>query len=279
MKIKRIAIQGGYGAFHDIAAQYFFEGQSIDIVPRTTFKELFKSLKKQQVDYGIMAIENSLVGSILPNYALIRDSGKKIIGEIFLRIRHNLVALPGQNIRDIREVYSHPMAILQCQDFFKQYNNIRLYDSLDTALSAKEISEKKLEGVGAIASSLAAEKYKLEILASEIETNKLNYTRFLLLSDKENGIPQSEKNKASIYFTLGHEIGSLSKILMILSFYNMNLSKIQSLPIVGKEWEYQFYVDLEYDNYDMYKKAFEAIKPFSDEIGILGEFKKGRKIL
>ena len=144
---------------------------------------------------------------------------------------------------------------------------------------AKKRHENKLKGVGAIASSLAAEKYKLEILVSGIETNKLNYTRFFLLSDKENGIPRSEKNKASIYFTLGHEIGSLSKILMILSFYNMNLSKIQSIPIIGKEWEYQFYVDLEYDNYDMYKNAFEAIKPFSDKIGILGEFKKGRKIL
>ena len=279
MKTKRIAIQGGYGAYHDIAAHYFFEGQDIEIIPRTTFKKLFKSLKQQQVDYGIMAIENSLAGSILPNYALVRDSGKKIIGEIFLRIRHNLVALPGQNIHDIREVYSHPMAILQCQDYFKQYPDIRLFDSLDTALSAKEISEKKQKGVGAIASSLAAEKYKLEILASGIETNKFNYTRFLLLSDKENGIPLSEKNIASIYFTLGHEIGSLSKILMILSFYNMNLSKIQSLPIVGKDWEYQFYLDIEFSDYDMYKKAIEAIKPFSDKIGILGEFKKGRKIL
>ena len=279
MKTKRIAIQGGYGAYHDIAAHYFFEGQSIEIIPRTTFKELFKSLKQQQADYGIMAIENSLAGSILPNYTLIKDSGKKIIGEIFLRIRQNLVAIPGQKIDDIRDVYSHPMAILQCQDFFDRYPKIELHDSSDTALSAKKIHDHKLKGVGAIASSLAAEKYKLEILVSGIETNKLNYTRFLLLSDKENGIPLSEKNKASIYFTLGHEIGSLSKILMILSFYNMNLSKIQSLPIVGKEWEYQFYLDLEYDNYDMYKNAVEAIKPFSDKIGILGEFKKGRKIL
>lgn len=279
MKTKRIVIQGGYGAFHDIAAQYFFEGQSIEIIPRTTFKELFKSLKHQQADYGIMAIENSLAGSILPNYTLIKDSGKKIIGEIFLRIRQNLVAIQGQKIDDIRDVYSHPMAILQCQDFFDRYPKIKLHDSSDTALSAKKIHEHKLKGVGAIASRLAAEKYKLEILVSGIETNKLNYTRFLLLSDKENGVPVSEKNKASIYFTLGHEIGSLSKILMILSFYNMNLSKIQSLPIVGKEWEYQFYVDLEYDNYDMYKNAIEAIKPFSDKIGILGEFKKGRKIL
>ena len=279
MKTKRIVIQGGYGAFHDIAAHYFFEGQSIEVIPRTTFKELFKSLKQQQADYGIMAIENSLAGSILPNYTLIKDSGKKIIGEIFLRIRQNLVAIPGQKIDDIRDVYSHPMAILQCQDFFDRYPKIELHDSSDTALSAKKIHDHKLKGVGAIASSLAAEKYKLEILVSGIETNKLNYTRFLLLSDKENGIPLSEKNKASIYFTLGHEIGSLSKILMILSFYNMNLSKIQSLPIVGKEWEYQFYLDLEYDNYDMYKNAVEAIKPFSDKIGILGEFKKGRKIL
>ena len=279
MKTKRIVIQGGYGAFHDIAAHSFFEGQPVEILPRTTFKELFKSLKQQQADYGIMAIENSLAGSIIPNYNLIKDSGKKIIGEIFLRIRQNLIAVPGQKIGDIREVYSHPMAILQCQNFFEQYPGIKLFDSSDTALSAQEISEKKLKGVGAIASTLAAEKYKLEILAPGIETNKLNYTRFFLLSEKENGIPVSEKNKASIYFTLEHEIGSLSKILMIFSFYNMNLSKIQSIPIVGKDWEYHFYLDLEYDNYKLYKGAIEAIKPFSGEIGILGEYKKGRKVL
>jgi prephenate dehydratase len=279
MKTKQIGIQGDYGAFHEIAAQYFFEGDSIEILPRRTFKELFKSLKEQQADFGIVAIENSIAGSILPNYALIRDSGKQIIGEIFLRIRHNLVALPGQSIQDIREVYSHPMAILQCQEFFNQYPDIRLYESQDTALSAKEIRDKNLYGVGAISSYLAAEKYNLDILAREIETNKLNYTRFLILSDKQNRVASSEKNKASIYFTLAHKIGSLSKILTVLSFYNMNLTKIQSLPVLGKEGEYQFYLDMEFDDYGIYKKAIGAIRPFSNEVGILGEFKKGRKIL
>lgn len=279
MKTKRIVIQGGYGAFHDIAAHSFFEGQPVEVLPRTTFKELFKSLKQHQADYGIMAIENSLTGSIIPNYNMVKDSGKKIIGEIFLRIRHNLVAVPGEKIEDIRDVYSHPMAILQCQDFFDQYPEMKLHDSLDTALSAKEISEKKLKGVAAIASSIAAEKYNLEILVAGIETNKLNYTRFFILSEKKNGMSSSEKNKASIYFTLEHEIGSLSKILMILSFYNMNLTKIQSIPIAGKDWEYQFYLDMEYDNYELYKNAVKAIKPFSGEIGILGEYKKGRKVI
>lgn len=279
MKTKRIVIQGGYGAFHDIAAHSFFEGQPVEVLPRTTFKELFKSLKQHQADYGIMAIENSLTGSIIPNYNMVKDSGKKIIGEIFLRIRHNLVAVPGQKIEDIKDVYSHPMAILQCQDFFNQYPEMKLHDSLDTALSAKEISEKRLKGVAAIASSIAAEKYNLEILVAGIETNKLNYTRFFILSEKKNGMSSSEKNKASIYFTLEHEIGSLSKILMILSFYNMNLTKIQSIPIAGKDWEYQFYLDMEYDNYELYKNAVKAIKPFSGEIGILGEYKKGRKVI
>ena len=277
--MRKIAIQGGLGAFHEIAAKHYFEGEEIEIIPRNTFKELFHSLNQGHVDLGITAIENSLAGSILPNYNLLKESDMKIIGEIYLRIKQNLVALKGQNISDIKEVYSHPMAILQCQDYFDQYPNIKVIESIDTALSAKEIHDKNLYGVGAIASGLAAENYDLEILADSIETNKMNYTRFLILGDDDEVKKITNPNKASISFALAHKIGSLSKILSILSYYDINLSKVQSLPIVGKDWEYQFYVDLLFDNYKIYKQAFEAIRPFTSNLGILGEYNKGVSII
>lgn len=278
--IKKIAIQGGYGAFHEIAALHYFGDDNIEIMPRNTFKDLMKSLKKKQVEYGIMAIENSLAGSILPNYTLIKDSNMKIIGEVYLRIRQNLVAIPGQKIEDLREVFSHPMAILQCQQFFDTYPKIRLIESIDTALSAREIHENNMFGTGAIASTLAAEKYGLEVLAESIETNKMNYTRFLILKEN-NGIHSDpdKVNKASLHFALAHKSGSLSKILSILSYYDQNLTKIQSMPIMGRDWEYQFYVDLMFDDYDWYKKAIEAIRPFTSELGILGEYEKGKSIM
>jgi prephenate dehydratase len=277
---KRIVIQGGYGAFHEIAANYYFEGEDIEILPRNTFKDVMKSLKKNNADFGIMAIENSLAGSILPNYGLLQDSNMHIIGEIYLRIEQNLVVLPGQTIEQIREVYSHPMAILQCQDFFDKYPHIRLIESMDTALSAKDIRENGLTGIGAIASREAAGKYQLDIIARGIETNKKNYTRFLIIGENNNHKNESiPVNKASIHFALAHKIGSLSKILSILSYYEINLTKIQSMPIIGKEWEYQFYVDVEIDDYNMYQKSLDAIKPFTSTFGILGEYQKGRSIL
>lgn len=279
-KVKRIAIQGGAGAFHEIAAYHYFGKDNIEIVPSLTFKDLFQSLKHQHADYGIMAIENMVAGSILPNYNLLRESNMKIIGEIYLRIIQNLVALPGQTIADIKEVYSHPMAILQCQKFFEEYPDIRLIESFDTALSAKDIAEKKTYGVGAISSSQAAEKYGLEILNSSIESNKMNYTRFLILTDRDEPIEYSEPiNKASLQFSLAHEIGSLAKILSIFSYFNINLSKIQSLPIIGKEWEYFFYVDVEFPDINMYHHSLDSIKPFTSELDILGEYHKGKSVV
>lgn len=279
-KVKRIAIQGGAGAFHEIAAYHYFGKDNIEIVPSLTFKDLFQSLKHQHADYGIMAIENMVAGSILPNYNLLRESNMKIIGEIYLRIIQNLVALPGQTIADIKEVYSHPMAILQCQKFFEEYPDIRLIESFDTALSAKEIADKKTYGVGAISSSQAAEKYGLEILNSSIESNKMNYTRFLILTDKDESIEYAEPiNKASLQFSLAHEIGSLAKILSIFSYFNINLSKIQSLPIIGKEWEYFFYVDVEFPDINMYRHSLDSIKPFTSELDILGEYLKGKSVV
>jgi prephenate dehydratase len=278
-QVHRIAIQGGYGAFHETAANHYFEGQEIEIIPRETFKELMVSLRKNEADFGIMAIENNIAGSILPNYKLLAESNKRIIGEIYMRIEQNLVALPGQKIEDINEVFSHPMAILQCQDFFEQYPHIRLIDSNDTALSAQKIKAEQLKGIGAIASAYAAEKYELDMLFKGIETNKNNYTRFLILQyNDENLIVPKGVNKASIHFALAHQIGSLSKILSILSFYDINLSKIQSMPIVGRDWIYLFYVDLDFDDYGRYRQSIEAIKPFTSNLGILGEYRKGKSV-
>lgn len=279
-KLKRIAIQGGYGAFHEIAALHYFKGEEVEIVPRNTFDDLFDSLEKKHVDFGITAIENTLAGSILPNYGLILNSSMTIIGEIYLRIKQNLVVLPGQKIEDITEVYSHAMAILQCQDFFKEYPKIKLIDKNDTALSAKEISDKQLHNVGAIAGQLAAEKYGLEILVPSIETNKTNYTRFLILKDTNGHTFSGEDvNKASVHFTLAHKFGSLSKVLSILSYYEINLTKIQSMPIIGQEWQYQFYVDVTFDNYTKYRQSIEAVRPFTDNLNILGEYKTGESII
>ncbi|MBN1117590.1 MAG: prephenate dehydratase [Bacteroidales bacterium] len=279
-KSKTIAIQGGYGAFHEIAAIKYFGDENIEIVPRNTFKDLFQALKKGIVDFGITAIENSLAGSILPNYSLLLESRMKIIGEIYLRIKQNLVALPGQKIQDIKEVYSHPMAILQCQSFFDDYPKIKLVDSVDTALSAKMIADEQLTGIAAIASDLAAKKYKLEIVAEQIETNKMNYTRFLILQNINGSTVSNENaNKASLSFALAHQIGSLSKILSIFSFHDINLSKIQSMPIIGKDWEYQFYVDVEIADYQRYLHALSAINPFTSGVHILGEYTSGRKLL
>jgi prephenate dehydratase len=278
--VKKIVIQGGAGAFHEIAALHYFGSKNIEIVPSLTFKDLFKTLKMQHADYGIMAIENMVAGSILPNYSLLRESNMKIIGEIYLRIIQNLVAMPGQTIDQITEVYSHPMAILQCQNFFEEYPHIKLIESVDTALSAKEIADKKQMGVGAISSTQAADKYGLEVMYASIEINKMNYTRFLILTDKEEVVEFDEPvNKSSLHFALAHEIGSLAKILSIFSYFNINLTKIQSLPIVGKEWEYFFYVDVEFSDYKIYQHALESVRPFTSELGILGEYHKGKSIV
>jgi prephenate dehydratase len=202
------------------------------------------------------------------------------VGEVYLRVKQNLVALPGQTIQDIREVYSHPMAILQCQRFFDDHPTIRLIDSADTALSAKEISDEKMKNAAAISSGKAAEKYHLEIIAEGIETHKKNYTRFLILEGKNGHLHDvTSINKASLTFALAHKIGGLSKVLSILSYYDINLAKVQSMPIIGEDWEYQFFVDVEIENYRLYFQAIEAIRPFTSNLQILGEYLKGKSIM
>lgn len=272
-----IAIQGGAGANHEIAARAFFGNRQVNIVPCLTFPELFEQIRRQKEILGIIAIENTLVGSLLPNNTLLKDSGLTILGEHKLRIKHHLMALPGQSGAELREVHSHPMALAQCEAWFTAHPHIRLIESEDTALSAKEIQEEKIEGRGAIASSLAAELYNLEILERGIETNKRNYTRFLIIGE-ENTIFKTQLlengriNKSSLVFSLPHEEGSLSKVLTVLAFYNINLSKIQSLPVVGAEWEYLFYIDVMFNNYQRYQQSLDAIRPLCKKLRILGEY-------
>ncbi len=279
-KCIKVAIMGGYGTFHEIAALHYFKDVDVEIVTSESFDDLFRLMKQGAAQHAISAIENSVAGSILPNYNLINESDLQITGEIYLRVCQNLAALPGQTIEDLHEVYSHPMAILQSKPFFDKYPHIRLIGGRDTASCMRDISVNGLKGVGAIGSRYAAEKFDLEILSSSIETNKKNYTRFLIMTDKEY-LPKEAPvaNKASISFALAHEIGSLAKVLSIFSYFNINLSKIQSLPIIGKEWEYLFYVDLEFSDPDIYRQSLASAAPFISDLRIMGEYCKGQVIM
>ena len=273
--MKKVAIQGIKGSFHEMAAHKYF-GQAIETIHCESFPVFFKTLANKEAEIGIMAIENTIAGTILPNYDMLKNSALNIVGEEYLRIRHNLMALPGQKIESLSEVWSHPMAILQCQKYFEDHTQIRLIEGIDTAASAELILKNDLKGVGAIASKLAAEHYGLEILAEGIETNSANFTRFLVLEDESiSGKAGPSGNKASIGLHLIHRPGSLAQVLQTFSYFNLNLTKIQSLPLVGKEWEYYFHVDLEYEEYEAYQNALSAIKPFITFQKILGEYKRG----
>lgn len=280
-KILRVAIQGGEGSFHDMAAREFFDSSQLEFNCCDTFDDLFDQVSEQKADVAVMAIENTVAGSLLPNYALLRESGFLIIGEIYLRVSQHLMALPGQKIQDISEVYSHYMAIAQTRKFFKQHPHIKLIESDDTALSAKKLADGGMRGAGAIASRLAAEMYGMEILAEEIETNKKNFTRFLVLY-KPNGRPKYEQenpDKASLSFSLPHKTGSLSHVLSIFSFYDLNLTKIQSIPILGEEFRYHFLVDLTFGDPERYLQSLEAIRPLTVDLTKLGDYKKGKRLL
>lgn len=272
--MKRIAIQGIKGCFHEQAARLFYEehGHIVpDIVECATFDDLYRSMAAGESDAAVMAIENTVSGGLLPNFELLRKYDRKIKGEVFLRIQQNLMALPGQKIEDIKEVRTHYMAINQTREFFKNYPWIRLVESEDTAKSAADVAVQGLAGVGAVASELAAELYGLEILAGSIETYKQNFTRFLVLDDSLE-VDISKVNKASMCFTLSHSPGSLAHVLTILSFYGMNLTRIQSLPIPGQEWQYFFYVDIKFEDYLRYEQALAAVRPLMEDLNILGEY-------
>ncbi|MBR5809852.1 MAG: prephenate dehydratase [Bacteroidales bacterium] len=272
--MKKVAIQGVKGCFHEQAARLFYE-QSEGVVPDicecSTFDSLYSSVEAGDADAAVMAIENTVSGGLLPNFELLRKYDRKIKGEVFLRIQQNLMALPGQTIEDIKEVRTHYMAINQTREFFKNYPWIRLVESEDTAKSAAEVAAEGLMGVGAVASTLAAELYGLEILAESIETYKQNFTRFLVLDDSIQ-VDKSKVNKSSMCFTLSHTPGSLAHVLTILSFYGMNLTRIQSLPIPGQEWQYFFYVDIKFQDYLRYEQALAAVRPLMEDLNILGEY-------
>ena len=273
--MKKVAIQGYKGCFHEEAARTFYAQSGLvpDILECDTFEGLYRALENEAADAAVMAIENTVSGGLIHNFELLRRYDRKIKGEVYLRIKQNLMALPGQSIEDIKEVRTHYMAINQTRDFFqRECPWITLVESEDTAKSAAEIAGNKLFGVGAVASELAADLYSLEILKESIETYKQNFTRFLIF-DEAVTLPESAIDKASICFTLPHKPGSLAHILTILSFYDMNLTRIQSLPIPGREWQYFFYVDIKFDDYNRYRQALSAVRPLIDDLNILGEYK------
>jgi prephenate dehydratase len=277
--MKKIAIQGGIGAYHGIAAEEFFAGEDIEIIPCNTFRDIFQTIKCEPNTVGIMAIENTIAGSLLQNYELLKTHKLQIGGEYKLRISHCLAALQNQDIHDIREIQSHPIALMQCENFLGTLPNVRIVEHEDTALAARDIAEKHLKNTAAICSVKAAEIYDLQILARAIETNKHNFTRFLIFGNSwiVDEIQQDKTiNKASIVFTLPHSEGSLSKVLSVFSFYDINLTKIQSLPIIGHEWEYQFYVDFKFADHERYRQSLTAIRPLINELRTLGEYPEGK---
>ena len=278
--MKTVAIQGVKGAYHEIAARKYFEEnfkEEIEIFPCKQFKDVVSAVKRDPNFIGAMAIENTIAGSLLQNYELIRESDLVVVGEQKLHISHSLAALPEDTLETITEVSSHPIALMQCSDFLNASPHIKIVEGEDTALSAKDIAENQLHGHAAICSRYAAELYGLKVLEEGVETNKRNFTRFLLLANRwlaEDLVKESEIDKTSIVFTVSHTEGSLSKVLTVLSFYDINLTKIQSLPILGREWEYLFYVDLTFKNLLKYKQGLDAVRPLVKEFRILGEYKE-----
>ncbi len=273
---KRVTIQGVAGCYHDAAARSYFSNEEIETIPCDSFQEMFDHLATDASLLAILAIENTIAGSLLQNHELLRKNQTRIIGEYKMRISHTLAALPGQSIDQLTEVNSHPMALRQCEQFLLRHPNMKMIEKFDTAGSAKEIAENNLLGHAAVCGEYAAQLYGLNILERSIETNKRNFTRFLILADPllaaEIGPDESKINKASIVFTTPLTKGALSKVLTILSFYDINLSKIQSMPILGREWEYRFYADFTFDSYARYRQSIEAIKPLINDLRILGEY-------
>lgn len=278
--MKRVAIQGGPGAYHEIAARHYFSGEELEIIPCNTFRDIFTEADKDPKLIGVMAIENTIAGSLLQNHDLLKMNLLQIAGEYKLRITHSLAALPGNSLHDIKEVMSHPMALMQCEDFLDTLPGIKVVEHDDTALAARDIRDKELWSTATICSTLAAEMYGLNVLAHGIETNKRNFTRFFILA-REEMLREVQKenhiNKSSLVFVLPHNEGTLSRVLSVLSFYGINLTRIQSLPIIGSEWEYQFYVDLTFEDFNRYKQSIEAIMPLISGLKVLGEYREEKE--
>lgn len=273
--MKRIAIQGRIGSFHDIAAHEYFEGEQIQLICCDTFEQVFENIKRDPTVIGLVAIENTIAGSLLHNYELLRDSGATIVGEHRLHITHSICCLPEDDWTTVSEVHSHPVALMQCRQWLSNHPDLKAVEADDTAGSAEYIKNNNSLGWAAICHAHAAKLYGLKVLEDHIEDNKHNFTRFLVICAPQKADflrPVNAVNKASLVFSLPHSEGSLSKVLTILSFYDINLTKIQSLPIIGKEWEYLFYVDVTFDDLVRYRQAVDAITPLTRNIKIIGEY-------
>lgn len=271
----RVSIQGFEGSFHQVAARQFF-GNDVQVIQCATFKEVIRvACNKKESEGGVMAIENSIAGSILPNYTLLQKSGLNIIGEVYLPIKQHLLVNPGVKLEDIKEVHSHPIAILQCMQYLEKFN-WKLVETEDTALSAKHINQHKSKHIAGIAGKLAAELFDLEIAAPNIHTMKNNYTRFLVL--QREAVEVEGANKASLNFNTDHSRGSLAKVLTTIAEHGINLSKLQSFPIPGTNFKYSFYADMEFETIDSFNKAIEAVKPLTEEVKIYGVYKNGKEI-
>ncbi len=271
---KRVSIQGYEGSFHQVAAQ-LFHGKEVNVIPCDTFREVVRiASSKKESDGGVMAIENSIAGSILPNYNLLQKSNLKIVGEVYLQIRQNLLVNRGVRLEDIKEVHSHTMALQQCYDFLDKFK-WKLVESDDTALSARHIHQHKSKHMAAIASKLAAELYELDVLAPNIQSLKNNYTRFLMLQREETVQLVEAADKASVTFHTDHSRGSLARVLTRISEGGINLSKLQSFPIPGSEFKYAFHADMEFDTQDQFDEVMKSIKPLTEAIKVYGVYKRG----
>lgn len=278
--MKRIAIQGSVGSFHDIAAHQYFKGEQLQLICCETFEQVFENIRRDPTVIGMLAIENTIAGSLLHNYELLRNSGTTIVGEHKLHIEHSICCLPEDSWKTIREVHSHPVALMQCRGFLADHPELKAVEASDTAGAAKLISEQKCRGWAAICNASAARLYGMKVLKESIEDNKHNFTRFLVVSDTRKADflrPLDKTNKASLVFSLPHEEGSLSQVLSILYFYKINLTKIQSLPIIGHEWEYMFYVDVTFSDPIRYRQSIDAIIPLTKELKVIGEYKDDGK--
>lgn len=275
MQKKRVAIQGIRASFHEEAAFKFF-GTDIETIECDSFKQTCEVLKNKKADFVVMAIENSIAGSLLPNYTLLREYNFSIVGEVYLAIQLHLLALPGVKFKDVKYVQSHPIAIRQCSDFLDEFPHLQVIESSDTAACAKKIREENLTDTVAIANLLAAKLYDLQVMERRIESNKKNFTRFLILAEKPIG--NAEANKASLSFQVGNSVGSLAEVLNIFSEYKINLSKIQSMPVLGKRNEYNFYVDIEWKNQSDYDSAIRKVLKHTINFTIMGEYQKNDKV-
>ncbi len=273
--MKRIAIQGQLGSYHALATENYFAGEQIQIVCCATFEEVFREMAADPTMIAMVAIENTIAGSLLHNYELLRDSGATIVGEHKVHIQHSICCLPDDDWNSLVAVHSHPVALMQCRKFLTSHPEMMVVECEDTAGAAEEIARRGLKGRAAICHHTAAAMYGMKVLEDHIEDNKHNFTRFLVLTapQKADYLRAIERaNKSSMVFSLPHTEGSLSKVLTILSFYDINLTKIQSLPVIGHEWEYLFYVDVTFSNLTRYRQSVDAITPLTKELKILGEY-------